>query len=39
MLYVGFVWGEWEQNLLLETIERMELELRVSELEEKGERP
>jgi sphingomyelin phosphodiesterase 2 len=39
MLYVGFVWGEWEQNLLLETVEQMELELRVSELEEKGERP
>jgi len=39
MLYVGFVWGEWEQNLLMETVEQMELELRVSELEEKGERP
>ena len=39
MLYVGFVWGEWEQNLLLEVTEQMELELRVSELEEKGGSP
>lgn len=39
MLYVGFVWGEWEQNLLMEVTEQMELELRGSELEEKGGSP
>ncbi len=33
MLYVGFVWGEWESNLLKEVIEEMELERKVVEME------
>jgi sphingomyelin phosphodiesterase 2 len=36
MLYVGFVWGRWEQNLLMEVVEQMELELRVSAMEDKA---
>lgn len=38
MLYTGFVWGRWEQGILTETIEEMELELRVVEMEERGGR-
>lgn len=37
MLYLGFVWGRWELGLLTEVTEEMELELRVSEMEERGE--
>jgi len=37
MLYFGFVWGRWELGLLTEVTEEMELELRVSEMEENGE--
>jgi sphingomyelin phosphodiesterase 2 len=37
MLYFGFVWGRWELGLLTEVTEEMELELRVSEMEESGE--
>jgi sphingomyelin phosphodiesterase 2 len=33
MLYVGFVWGQWESNLLREVIEEMELEQKVVEME------
>ncbi len=36
MLYVGFVWGRWEDNLLKEVTGEMELECRVLEME--GER-
>ena len=35
-LYTGFVWGKWELGLLTETMEEMELELRVVEMEERG---
>ncbi|WRT65579.1 uncharacterized protein IL334_002524 [Kwoniella shivajii] len=34
-LYTGFVWGRWEEGLLLEVTEEMELELRVAEMEER----
>ncbi|WVW80018.1 hypothetical protein I302_101991 [Kwoniella bestiolae CBS 10118] len=34
-LYTGFVWGRWEQGLLVEVTEEMELELRVAEMEER----
>ncbi|WVR03926.1 hypothetical protein IAU60_000925 [Kwoniella sp. DSM 27419] len=34
-LYTGFVWGRWEEGLLTEVREEMELELRVVEMEEK----
>ncbi|WWD16616.1 hypothetical protein CI109_101044 [Kwoniella shandongensis] len=34
-LYTGFVWGRWEEGLLKEVTEEMELELRVVEMEEK----
>ncbi|WWC87756.1 uncharacterized protein L201_002648 [Kwoniella dendrophila CBS 6074] len=34
-LYTGFVWGRWEEGLLTEVTEEMELELRVAEMEEK----
>ncbi|KAK8861473.1 hypothetical protein IAR55_002294 [Kwoniella newhampshirensis] len=34
-LYTGFVWGRWEEGLLREVTEEMELELRVVEMEEK----
>ncbi|ORX36491.1 Endonuclease/exonuclease/phosphatase [Kockovaella imperatae] len=34
-LYTGFVWGKWELGLLTETMEEMELELRVVEMEER----
>ena len=37
-LYTGFVWGRWEEGLLRETLEEMELELRVVEMEEKAAR-
>lgn len=37
MLYLGFVWGRWELGLLTEVTEEMELELKVSEMEERGE--
>lgn len=33
MLYVGFVWGRWEANLLKEIIAQMELDQAVAELE------
>ncbi|ODO09201.1 hypothetical protein I350_02801 [Cryptococcus amylolentus CBS 6273] len=33
-LYTGFVWGRWEEGLLTEITEEMELELRVVEMEE-----
>ncbi|KAJ9113848.1 hypothetical protein QFC19_000041 [Naganishia cerealis] len=33
MLYVGFVWGRWEANLLKEVIDQMELDQAVAELE------
>ncbi|KAJ9116878.1 hypothetical protein QFC22_004535 [Naganishia vaughanmartiniae] len=33
MLYVGFVWGRWEANLLKEVIQQMELDQAVAELE------
>ncbi|WVQ78751.1 hypothetical protein IAT38_000838 [Cryptococcus sp. DSM 104549] len=33
-LYTGFVWGRWEEGLLTEVTEEMELELRVVEMEE-----
>ena len=36
LLYTGFVWGKWELGLLTETMEEMELELRVVEMEERG---
>ncbi|ORY29503.1 inositol phosphorylsphingolipid-phospholipase C [Naematelia encephala] len=39
MLYTGFVWGKWEQGILSETFEEMDLELRVVEMEERGVRP
>lgn len=34
-LYWGFLWGRWELGKLTETIEEMELELRVVEMEER----
>ncbi|WWC68740.1 uncharacterized protein I206_102674 [Kwoniella pini CBS 10737] len=34
-LYTGFVWGRWEEGLLTEVTEEMELELRVAEMEER----
>ncbi|WVQ94507.1 hypothetical protein IAU59_001586 [Kwoniella sp. CBS 9459] len=34
-LYTGFVWGRWEEGLLTEVTEEMEMELRVAEMEEK----
>ncbi|KAL7419697.1 phospholipase C type enzyme [Cryptotrichosporon argae] len=34
-LYLWFIWGRWEQGLLTETIEEMELELRVVEMEDR----
>ena len=34
MLYTGFVWGRWEEGILKEVMEEMELELRVVEMEE-----
>jgi sphingomyelin phosphodiesterase 2 len=37
MLYLGFVWGRWELGLLTEVTEEMELELRVSEMEDTGQ--
>lgn len=37
MLYLGFVWGRWELGLLTEVTEEMELELRVTEMEERGD--
>ena len=37
MLYFGFVWGRWELGLLTEVTEEMELELRVSEMEDSGD--
>ncbi|WVQ73712.1 hypothetical protein IAR50_003292 [Cryptococcus sp. DSM 104548] len=33
-LYTGFVWGRWEEGLLTEVTDEMELELRVVEMEE-----
>jgi sphingomyelin phosphodiesterase 2 len=33
MLYVGFVWGRWEANLLKEIIAQMELDQAVADLE------
>lgn len=33
MLYVGFVWGRWEANLLREVIGQMELDQAVADLE------
>ena len=38
MLYTGFVWGRWEEGILKEVIEEMELELRVVEMEENAGR-
>jgi sphingomyelin phosphodiesterase 2 len=37
MLYLGFVWGRWELGLLTEVTEEMELEMRVTEMEENGD--
>ncbi|KAK4687628.1 sphingomyelin phosphodiesterase 2, partial [Tremellales sp. Uapishka_1] len=34
MLYTGFVWGRWEEGLLMEVTQEMELELRVVEMED-----
>jgi len=36
LLYVGFLWGRWEQGILSEVTEEMELELRVVEMEERA---
>ncbi len=38
MLYTGFVWGRWEEGILKEVMEEMELELRVVEMEEQAGR-
>ena len=38
MLFTGFIWGRWEEGLLKEVIEEMELELRVVEMEERAGR-
>ncbi|EIW68860.1 inositol phosphorylsphingolipid-phospholipase C [Tremella mesenterica] len=37
-LYTGWVWGRWEEGLLKEVTEEMELELRVVEMEERAGR-
>ena len=36
MLYVGFVWGRWEEGLLTEVMAEIELELDVVEMEQRG---
>jgi sphingomyelin phosphodiesterase 2 len=36
--YLGFLWGKWEEGLLTEVREEMELELRVVEVEERATR-
>ena len=36
MLYTGFIWGRWEEGILKEVTEEMELELRVVEMEERS---
>jgi sphingomyelin phosphodiesterase 2 len=38
LFYLGFVWGRWEEGLLTEVTEEMELELRVIEVEERAAR-
>lgn len=35
-LYTGFIWGRWEEGILKEVTEEMELELRVVEMEERA---
>lgn len=36
LLYVGFVWGRWEEGLLTEVMSEIELELDVVEMEQRG---
>lgn len=36
LLYTGFIWGRWEEGILKEVIEEMELELRVVDMEDRA---
>ncbi len=38
MLYVGFVWGRWERNLLEEVMEEMEMEMTNCKMEDAARR-